>query len=164
MSLLETSTIWVCPDPYYCRGRPSQPWRRSLTCLPDLQVTRPFKGGKERGASHIGNFRNNNKHNIPPIIIPLPPVSITFSTASESLNLSSSTVPHRLHHQNCNAVAVSPSPQIEPPLPKSDTISAAILWPLLIKNPVLFLAKKISSPTGMTWKALQCVRWHQNTP
>ena len=77
------------------------------------------------------------------MIIPLPPVSLTFYTASESISLSSSTVPHHLHSQHRNAVAASPPPQQKLPLPKSDTIAAGILLPLFIKNTVFFLAKKI---------------------
>ena len=64
-----------------------------------LRMTQPCKKEKERGASNLGNFRNKNKHNISPIIILLPPVSLTFFTALESLSSSSSTVPHRLHNQ-----------------------------------------------------------------
>ena len=75
-----------------------------------LQVTQTCKGEKEGGTRNIGNFRNKNKHNISPMIIPLPPVSLTFSTASESLNWSSSTFPHHLHFQHRNAVAPPPPP------------------------------------------------------
>ena len=140
--LLETATSWVFSDPSYYRGGQSQPWRRALTWFLGLQVTWPWKGEKGRGARNIGNFRNNNKHNIPPIIITLPPVSLTFSTASESLSSSSSTIPHRLHHQICNFVAATPPlPQRHLPLPKSDTIAAAVLWPMLFKNPVFFSLK-----------------------
>ena len=44
------------------------------------------------------------------------------------------------------------------------SITAAILWPLLIKTPVFFLAKKIATLTGNIWEYLQCVRWHQHNP
>ena len=113
-------------------------------CFLDLRVTQPCKGGKERGASKIGNFFNKNKNNISQMIIPLPPVSLNFSTASESLNSPPSADPNRLQHQHRNAISLSPQPQPKPPLPKSDTISAAVLWPLWLKNPGSFLAKKIS--------------------
>ena len=155
---------WVCPDPSYCCGVQSQPWRRASTCFLNLRVNRPCKGEKERGASNIGNICNKNTHNIPPIIIPLPPVSLTFSTASEPLNSSYSIVPRRLHCQNRNIVAAPPLPQRKLPLPKSDTTASAVLWPLKIENPVFFLLKKLTSPMGNTWEALQCSRWHQNAP
>ena len=64
------------------------------------------------------------------MIIPVPPVSITLSTASEYLNLSSSAVLNRLQLQNRNYVDAYLPPQPRPPLPKSDTIVAAILCPL----------------------------------
>ena len=146
------------------------PWRTipalalRFTRFLNFCVTQPCKGEKERGASNIGNFRNKNKHNISLIIIPMPPVSITFSAASEYLNSSSSTVPHHLHSQHRNAVDTSAPLQWKPPLPKSEKITATVLWPLLIKNTVFVLAKKLTSLTGNTWEALQCVRWHQNDP
>ena len=37
-----------------------------------------------------------------------------------------------------------PPLQRKPPLQKSDTIAAAVLWLLMIENPVFFLGKKIS--------------------
>ena len=127
MSLLETETIWISPYPSYFHGGQSQPWRHALTCFLDLQVTQPCKMEKKRVASNIGNFCNKNKQNISPIIILLPPVSLTFSIASESLNLYSSNVCHRLYRQHRNAVAVPHLPQKNPPLPKPDRTAAAIL-------------------------------------
>ena len=100
--------IWVCPDPPYYRGGQSQTWCCAYTFFLDLQVTRPRKREKERGASNTGNFSNKNKHNISPMIILLPPISLTFSTASESLNLSYPTVTHHLHFQHRNAIAGPP--------------------------------------------------------
>ena len=44
------------------------------------------------------------------------------------------------------------------------SIAAAVLWPLWLKNPAFFHQKKSASPTGITSKALQCVRWHQKAP
>ena len=120
-----------------------------FACFLNLQVTQPCEGGKERGASNIGNFCNKTKHNISPMIIPMLPVSLTFSTASESLNSSSSTNPHRLHHYNRNDIATYPLPQPNPPLPKSDTITATVLWMMCLKNTV-FLAEKLASLTRNT--------------
>ena len=59
------------------------------------------------------------------MIIPLPPVSLTFSTASETLNSSSSVDPQCLHHWHSNDVAPSPPPRPNPPLQKSYAIAAA---------------------------------------
>ena len=81
-----------------------------FACFLYLRVTKPCKGKKERGEINIGNFRNKNKHNISPTIIPLPPVSLTFSTASKSLNFSSSANPHHLHLYYRNSVAPPHSP------------------------------------------------------
>ena len=114
-----------------------------FACFLDLQLTQPCKWEKERGTSNIGNFCNKNKHNISPMIIPLPPITLTFSTTSESLNSSSSANPHRLRHWRRNAIAPSPLPQPKQPLPKSDTIATAVLWPLWLENPD-FPAKTIS--------------------
>ena len=94
----------------------------------------------------------------------MPLISLTFFTASEFLTSSSSTFPHHLNIQHRNALSASHLPQQKPPLTKSDKIAAAVLWLLLIKNPVFYLAKKLSSPTGITWESLQCVRCHQNAP
>ena len=69
-----------------------------FACFLGLRVTQPCKGEKERRASNIGNFCNKNKQNISPMIIPMPPVSLAFSTTSESFNSSSSADPDRLHH------------------------------------------------------------------
>ena len=143
-SLLETSMSWVCPEPSYCCGWQSQPWRCASTCFLNLRFTRPCNGEQERGDSNKGNFCNKNKHSISPIIIPMLPVSLTFYTASESLNSSSSAIPQLFRHQHCNAVAASPPPQRNPPLPKSNTIAAAVLWPLLIKNQGFFITQKNS--------------------
>ena len=55
-----------------------------------LWVNWPCKGEKERGSSNIGKFRNKNKHNISPMLIPMSPVYLKFSTASEYLNSASS--------------------------------------------------------------------------
>ena len=74
------------------------------------------------------------------MIIPLPPVYLTFSTASKPLKSSSSIIRHRLHCQRRKSDAASPPMQPKPPLPKSDTIIAAILWSLLIKTPVFCLS------------------------
>ena len=116
----------------------------ALQMLPRFTGDSTMQGGEGKGASKIGNFFNKNKNNISQMIIPLPPVSLNFSTASESLNLPPSADPNRLQHQHRNAISLSPQPQPKPPLPKSDTISAAVLWPLWLKNPGSFLAKKIS--------------------
>ena len=129
----------------------SQPWR---CASPDSLIhgwLNHTKGEKERGACDIGFVFNKNKHNISLIIIPLPPVSITFSTASESLNLSSSTVTKYLHRQHHNAVAASLLPKRNPPLPESYSISAVVLRLLVIENHVFFLTKKISS-LHMKWR------------
>ena len=64
------------------------------------------------------------------MIIPLPPVSLTFCTASISLNSSSSTVTHCLHFQHRNAVAAPPLTQPKTSLPRPVTIFYAVLWPL----------------------------------
>ena len=64
------------------------------------------------------------------MIILMPPISLTLSTAYKYLNSSSSAVPHHLHCQHRNAIATSPPPQLKPPFPKSDTFSAAVLWTL----------------------------------
>ena len=111
------------------------------SCFLDLRVTQLW-------ASNIGNCRNKNKHNISPVFIPLPPVSLTFFTASESINLSSSTIPHCLHFYHCNSLAASPLPQKNPSLPQFDTIAAAIFWPLLIKNLVFFSLKSYPFQQG----------------
>ena len=100
-------------------------------------------GRRKGGAITPGNFSNKDKHNISPIIILLPPIFLTFSTASESLNSSPSTVPNRLNRQYCNTIAPPPPPAAKKSAPhKSDIIAAAILWPLLTKNPVSFILKK----------------------
>ena len=72
-------------------------WASHFSLFLNLRVTQPCKGEKERGTSNIGKCCNNNKHNILPIIIPLMPITLTFSTASKSLN-SSFADPHRLRH------------------------------------------------------------------
>ena len=133
-----------------------------FACFLDLRVSQPCKG--ERGAINIGNFRNKNKHNISPTIIPMPPVSLAFSTTSESINSSSSADPHRLKNKHSTFLAVSPPPQPKPPYPKSNTKAAAVLWPLCLKNVVFFKRKKLASITGNTWEALQCIRLHQKAP
>ena len=52
-----------------------------------------------------------------------------------------------------------------PPLDSSDfSITAAVLWQLLITNPVFSCKTKLALFTRDTRKALQCVIWHQNTP
>ena len=61
------------------------------------------------------------------MIIPIPPVSLTLSAASEFLNSPSYAVPRRLYCQNHNAVAIPPLSQPKLHLPKSDTIDAAVL-------------------------------------
>ena len=133
------------PRPFLFLWRTIPDLEYHFDLLPRLRLTRPCKGEKERGASNIGKLRNKNKHNIPPIIILLPPVSLTFYTASEYISSSSSTVTHHLLHcQHCNAISASPPLQRKPPLPKFDRIAAAVLWPLLIENPVFFLAETIS--------------------
>ena len=130
-----------------------------------LQVTQTCKGEKEGGTRNIGNFRNKNKHNISPMIIPLPPVSVNFSTASESLNSSSCAYTHRLHRYHRNVVSSYPMPQPNPPLSTSDTIAAAVISPLWLENPFFFLSLKlVASLTSNTWEALQWVRFHQKAP
>ena len=113
-----------------------------FSCFLNLWVTQPCKEEKEKGADNIGNFCNNNKHNISPITIPLPIVSLALSTASEPLNSYYSANPHRLYCQHCNVVSASSPVATKSDLPKSDTIAAAVLWLLLIKNPVFFSLKK----------------------
>ena len=72
----------------------------TLRLLPQFTGDSTMQGGEGKGGGnqYIGNFRNKNKHNISPMIIPMPPVSLAFSTTSESLNLSPSANLHRLHH------------------------------------------------------------------
>ena len=129
--LLETSTSYVCPDPSYCRDIQSHPWRHaSRHALPASSIYGWFnhaRGRRKGGKSNIGNFRNKNKHNILPMIIPMPPFSIAFSATSESFNLSSSSDPLRLHHYHHNTMVASPPPQPKPPHPKFDTKAAAVL-------------------------------------
>ena len=126
-------------------------------CLLDFRVTQTRKGEKERGASNKGSFGNKNKHNISPMIILLMPVSLTLSTASKYLNSSSSTNLHLLHRYHCNTVAAPPLPQQKRPLPKSNTIAAAVLWPLLIENQIFFSQKIISlSNRGQVGRPSMC--------
>ena len=114
-------------------------------CLPHWFVDdSTTQGGEGKGEKNIGNFYNKNKHNISLVSIPLPLVSLALSTTSESLNLSSSVNQCCLHRQHRNSVAASPLPQPNPPLPKVGTISAAVLWLMLLQNPLFFLAKTIS--------------------
>ena len=94
--------------------------------LPRFTGDSTMQGVEGKVASNIEKFGNKNKHNISPMIIPLPPVSLNFSTASEYLNSSSSTDLNRLHHQHCNAVAPPPLLKPNPPLPKSETIAATV--------------------------------------
>ena len=74
----------------------------------------------------------------------MPPVSLAFSTTSESLNLCSSADPHRLHHYHRNAVAASPSPQPMPPNPKPDKKAAAVYGRWGSKIRYFFSLKKLA--------------------
>ena len=133
-------------------------------CFLDLRLTQPCKGEKERGESNIGNFRNKNKHNISPMIIPMPPFLSLFPPPP------------------------SPSTRPPPPIPTAFTISIVMPWPhpprrnqsRPTQNPTqkpllfygrcgsriryFFTKKKIGSLTGNTGEALQCVRLHQKDP
>ena len=68
------------------------------------------------------------------MIIPLPPVSLAFSTASRNVNSFFSANTHSLPRQHLNAVTASRRPQPKPNLPKYNTTAAAVLRPLLIKT------------------------------
>ena len=81
-----------------------------FTCFLIFWVTPTYKRENEMGASNIGNFRNKNKHNISPMVILLPPVSLAFPSASEYLNSPSSTVSHSLYFQFRNPISASSTP------------------------------------------------------
>ena len=122
-----------------------------FSCFLNLGVTQQCKGEKERGASNIGNFYNKNKHNISLIIIPLPTVSLNFSTGSESYNWSSSIVTHSLNCQHHNTVAAPPPAGSKASITKIwynrlCWFMAAGYW-----KPGIFLTKTISS-LDMKWR------------
>ena len=70
----------------------------TLRLLPRFTGDSTMHGVEGKGAINIGKFCNKNKHNISPMIIPMPPVSLAFLITFESLNSSSSADPHRLHN------------------------------------------------------------------
>ena len=74
----------------------------SNTCnrIVNLRLATQLKGEKKNGAI---NLVKQSQH-----IILMPPVYLNFSTASKSLNLSSSDVPHRFHFHHCNFISASP--------------------------------------------------------
>ena len=76
--------------------------------------------------------------------IPVPPISLALSTASKYLNLSSSTVPHRLHHQHCNAVAEPPHAVTKAALPKVRHNRRCCFMAAVAHKPGFFNAKKNS--------------------